>query len=139
MPRGNDAESALHELADRFGKGVGNAEMLIDANLAANTQELREAQLLPRDEEATAEARKEIDKLKGPDGEEVVSVAVRGAPDSGRRIKVIVYRTEEGRDLVAALDEKDNAIVPDALRAPREQADDSSGSKSSSKSGSQSS
>jgi hypothetical protein len=129
MPRGNDGEAALHELADKFGQGVGNAEMLIDATLAANTQELRVAQALPIDHDATAERLKDIGKLKGPDGKEVVSVAVRGSQSSPNRYTVIVYRTEEGRDLVAALDDKDKPIMPGARRSAE---DDESGSKSAS-------
>lgn len=93
MPRGNDKEAALHELADRFGEGTGNAEELIQANLADFSHELLVLSDLPRDEEATAEL--DIEKMKGPNGEEVVDAAVRGA---GRtRGTIVLYEGEDGR------------------------------------------
>lgn len=109
MPRGNDAEAASHELADRFGEGVGNAEELIDANLAMHTPALRAAELLPRDEEATREALAHIDELEGPNGEPVVDVAVRGSLASTNRYTVVVYRTAAGRDLLHVIEDDENA------------------------------
>lgn len=113
MARGNDAQAALHELADRFGQGVGNAEELIDANLAAHSAALRAAEILPRDEAATREAQRNMSSLKGPDGEEVVAVAVRRSEASDNAHTVIVYRSAEGRDLLAVLDGKGNVLPQD--------------------------
>lgn len=116
MPRGNDQDAAIHDLADRYGQGVGDAELLIDANLASQTQALRKAQILPRDEEATAEARKNMDKITGPNGEKVVAVAVRGSVESPERYTVVVVRAEDGRDLTYALDENDEVVTPEFER-----------------------
>lgn len=89
MPRGNDAQTAAHELADRFGSGAGNAEELIVAHDAARPRELVAASMKPLDEEATAEL--ELDKLKGPNGEPVVSASVRGGE------VIVAYEDEDGR------------------------------------------
>lgn len=100
MPRGNDAAAALKDLADKFGKGVGNAEQLIEANLKMYSQELRRAEILPRDDEATAEVRKDLSKLKGPNGEPVMDAAVRGGTT------VIVYQDEDGRHRLATTEDE---------------------------------
>jgi hypothetical protein len=93
MPRGNDAEAAQHDLADRFGRGTGNAEELIQANASRYSRELTTLNLLPVDAEATAEL--DIGSLEGPDGEPVLAAAVRG---SGRTSgTVVIYEDEEGR------------------------------------------
>lgn len=93
MPRGNDKEAALHELADQFGEGVGNAEELISANAERRTAELAAISDLPILEDATKEL--DLDKLEGPNGEYVVDAAVRG---SGRtKGTIVVYETEDGR------------------------------------------
>lgn len=120
MPRGNDQDAALHELADRFGQGVGNAELLIDASLAANTMALRKAQILPRDEELTEKALRELrenpEKYKGPEGERVVGIAVRGSAESPERYTVVVVRDDENRDHVYALDGDGEPITPEYER-----------------------
>lgn len=101
MPRGNDAEAALHELADKFGKGVGNADQLIEANLQHHTAALRKAEILPRDPERTAEAKENLDSLKVPDGHTAIDAAVRGG------VTVVVTEDETGRRHIIALDEGD--------------------------------
>jgi hypothetical protein len=111
MPRGNDSAKALQELSEKFGQGVGNAEHLIEANLAQYPEELRRAELLPRDPEATDELRKNLGKLKGPHGEEVIDAAVRRAP-GGQPTTVIVYVTEDGRYHLGVLDDDNKAIEP---------------------------
>lgn len=109
MPRGNDSKAALDELADKFGKGVGNAEELIEASLAQRSELLRRAELLPVDPEATREL--DINKLKGPDGEKVVSAKVRGG------ITVVVYEDARGGYRLAALDEKGKPSTRQVLPA----------------------
>jgi hypothetical protein len=100
MPRGNDAEAASAELADKFSEGKGNAENLIDANNAAHPLELIQASGKKVDDEATAEL--DIDSLSGPNGEEVLDAAVRGGAT------VIVYEDESGRVQKALLDDGDD-------------------------------
>ena len=97
MPRGNDASAALAELADKFGKGVGNAEELIEATLKMRSQELRRAELLPIDHAATDALN--LGELSGPNGEPVRSATVRGGTT------VIVYEDSRGAYRLAALDE----------------------------------
>jgi len=96
--RGQDEqerETNLHELADQFGEGVGNAEELINANAARRTAELATISSLPVLQEATNDF--DLDKLEGPDGEYVVDAAVRGA---GRtQGTIVVYEDESGRQL----------------------------------------
>jgi hypothetical protein len=88
-----DREEALHELADQFGDGVGNAEQLIDANAARRTAELATISTLPLLPTDTEEL--DLDKLEGPNGEYVVDAAVHG---SGRtRGTIVVYEDETGR------------------------------------------
>ena len=87
MPRGND-ESAARDLAESVGEGVGNAEQLIEQTYADRTPELEAAQMKSLDEEATAAL--DISKLSGPNGEEVVSAAVRGGTT------IVVYVDAKG-------------------------------------------
>lgn len=87
MPRGND-ESAARDLAASVGEGVGNAEDLIERTYADRSPEFEAAQMKALDEEATAEL--DITKLSGPNGEEVVSAAVRGG------VTIVVYLDERG-------------------------------------------
>lgn len=101
MPRGNDNETpeqkaaTLHQLADQFGEGVGDAEALINANAAHRTTELAAISTLPVIQDETNEL--DLDKLKGPNGEYVVDAVVRGA---GRtKGTIVVYETEDGRTL----------------------------------------
>jgi hypothetical protein len=109
-PRGNDAEAALHELADKFGRGVGNADQLIEASLARSSQALRAAEMLPRHAAATAEQQKKLIGKK-VNGETILDVAVRGGTT------VAVVEAEDGRRFVIALDEKNKPDV-DELPAP---------------------
>lgn len=106
LPRGNDKESALHELADKFGQGVGNADNLIEANMAMHTQALHRAELLPRDPEKTAKVREDLGKLKAPEGGKVVDAAVRGGTT------VLVYEDETGRQHLAVADDDDDQDEP---------------------------
>ena len=103
MPRGNDAKAALADLAEKFGRGVGNAEELIEATLRNRSRALIKAEQLPIDQAATAAL--DLDALKGPDGEKVVSAAVHGD------VTVIVYEDERGSYRLAALDEKGQVQV----------------------------
>jgi hypothetical protein len=100
MPRGNDAEAAASELADKFSAGKGNAEELIDANNAAHPLEVIQASGKKVDDEATKEA---YDKLVGtdggPNGEEILDVAVRGGAT------IIVYEDENDRMQKSLLDD----------------------------------
>jgi hypothetical protein len=98
MPRGNDKKAALSELADKFGSGAGNAEALIEASLENRSEALRRAELLPVDPDATRDL--DFGKLKGPNGEKVVSAKVRGG------VTVVVYEDARGAFRLAALDEK---------------------------------
>jgi hypothetical protein len=103
----------LHELADKFGQGVGNAEQLIQSNLARMTPELRRAELLPRDPEETAKARKKLVGQK-KDGHEIKDAAVRGGTTC------VVVEDETGRYHLAALDDNDKLLTeadPDPLGA----------------------
>lgn len=109
-PRGNDAESAVHDLADKFGRGVGNAEELIEATLRHRSQLLIKAERLPVDEKATADL--DLSKLKGPDGERVVDAKVRGD------ITVIVFEDKRGSYRLAALDEKGKVVAENAQHPP---------------------
>lgn len=89
-----DREANLHELADQFGEGVGNAEELINANASRRTAELATISSLPVLQAETDEL--DLDKLEGPDGEYVTDAAVRGA---GRtKGLIIVYVDETGRE-----------------------------------------
>lgn len=93
MPAGNDAKAAAAELADRFGTGEARAEDLIAAQQAAMSQQLRAAQLLPRDRSASAELDWEkAAKACGVDADSVIDAAVRGS------YVVVVYEDEAGRD-----------------------------------------
>ncbi len=113
MPRGNDAQAALQELADKFGKGVGNAEQLIEANLAMRSVRLAKAEQLPRDDAATAKAHEDlVGKKAGPNGEVVVDAAVRRAQSGGDPITVIVYQADDGRQHLGTLDAKGKAEDP---------------------------
>lgn len=95
-----DRSAALHELADQFGEGVGNAEELIAANAARRTADLAAISSLPVIQEETDEL--DLDKLEGPDGEYIVDAAVRG---SGRtRGTVVVFEDENGRQDKALID-----------------------------------
>jgi hypothetical protein len=100
MPRGNDSSAALSELADKFGRGVGNAEELIEATMAQRSQLLSKAEMLPVNGAATQALDKS--KLKGPNGEKVVDAKVHGD------ITVIVYEDDRGAFRQAALDAKGN-------------------------------
>lgn len=94
MPRGNDKEAQetqLHELADQFGEGVGNAEELINANAARRTQELAAISSLPVIQADTDQI--DLDKLSGPNGEYVVDAVIRGA---GRTKGLIAVYEDEG-------------------------------------------
>lgn len=78
MPRGNDP-TALQRIADEYGANAGNAEKLIEANAARYTRAMREAALLPIDEEATAELDPaKVAKAVGCDAEDIAAFAVRG-------------------------------------------------------------
>lgn len=100
MPRGNDADAAASELADKFSAGQGDAEALINANNEARPLELIQASNKKTDDEATKEA---YDKLVGtnggPDGEEILDVAVRGG------VTIIVFEAEDERVHKAILEE----------------------------------
>lgn len=97
MPRGNDAAAALSDLASKFGKGVGNAEELIEASLKFRSQALRRAELLPIDEKATKAL--DLSDLHGPDGERVVTATVRGGTT------VIVYEDSRGAYRLSTMDD----------------------------------
>lgn len=99
MPRGNDSEVAAAELADKFGSGTGNAEHLIEANNAERPVELLQAQMKAVDEEATEAL--DIDKLKGPNGEQVISATVRGGQ------VIAAWEDETGRAHKGILDDSD--------------------------------
>lgn len=107
MARGNDAEQALHELADKFGQGVGNAEEMIQGALRARSRAFMQAELLPRNEEKTAEAREHLDKLKAPRGCTVVDAAVRGD------LTTIVYEDPTGRLQLGVNDADGKLVEPD--------------------------
>lgn len=92
MPKGNDTKANLVELTDQFGEGVGRAEDLVAAAQAAYPAELREAQLQPKDEEASAEAdwakaAKATDVKKA----DIVDVSIRGA------YVIVAYEDDDGR------------------------------------------
>lgn len=99
MPRGNDSQAATSELADRFSEGRGNAEELIEANNQERSLELVSASMKKIDEDATKEAREDLSKLSGPNGEEVLDAAVRGGDT------IVVYEDEDGRVKKAVADE----------------------------------
>lgn len=132
MPRGNDAKEALHELADKFGSGVGNAEGLIQANLEARSRALQAAEMLPRDHEATKEARGKLSSFKGPDGAKAVDVAVRGQEGHENRYTCVVFESKEGRHFVAVVD-KHGKIIDDTRgeQTPSAEGDGDGSSKSS--------
>ena len=78
MPRGNDP-AAQSRLADKYGKDAGNADVLIQANAARFTREMRASGLLPVNEEATEAL--DVSKLAtavGADRGQIVAHAVRG-------------------------------------------------------------
>lgn len=111
MPAGNDAAAAATELADRFAIGQARAEDLRDANRNRFSNDLRTAQKLDRDEEATAQ----LDWGKAAsacdvDLEDVIDAAVRGG------YVVVVYENERG-DALKAVCEAHEAGV-DAKGAP---------------------
>jgi hypothetical protein len=88
-----DRAANLHELADQFGEGVGNAEELIIANTARRTADLAAIGDLPVIQSETDEL--DLDSLEGPNGEYVVDAAVRG---SGRmKGTIVIYEDETGR------------------------------------------
>lgn len=96
MPRGNDEEGqkqALHELADNFGAGAGNAEQLIIANATLRTADLATVSEFKVDPELTAEL--DLDKLSGPNGEYVVDAAVRKLGRSQGTI--VLFQGDDGR------------------------------------------
>lgn len=104
MPRGNDP-TAASELADQYGSGAGNAEALIDANALRMSEELRAAQMLTYDPDATNAL--DLGKVADVAGvDKVLSAAVRGdyvvfvaeAAD-GRVFKDVLRR--DGEDLEA--------------------------------------
>lgn len=107
MPRGND-ESAARDLAASVGEGVGNAEDLIERTYADRTPELEAAQMKALDEEATAAL--DISKLSGPNGEEVVSAAVRGG------VTIVVYVDDKGGYSKAIASEDRKAKKPSASK-----------------------
>lgn len=97
MPRGNDKEAASQELAsslaaDSFAQGLGNAEELIDANNRAHSIDVIKATMKATDEEATAEARENLDAYSGPNGEDAEDVAVK----HGGAV-LVVYEDDTGR------------------------------------------
>lgn len=91
-----DRKSALHELADQFGEGVGNAEELINANAERRTAELNAIQSLPIIQDQTNEIDLDKVKVSGEHGDHyVVDAAWRG---SGRtRGLVAIVEDEVGR------------------------------------------
>lgn len=115
MPRGNDTEAQkvqLHELADQFGGGVGNAEQLIAANSARYTSDLAAISSLPVIQGDTDDL--DLDKLEGPDGEYVLDAAVRG---SGRtKGTVVVFQDEETGRMGKALIDKTVGPSPTGKR-----------------------
>lgn len=108
MPRGNDKQAQdaqLHELADKFGEGVGNAEELIQANAAARTSDLAAISALPVLQKDTADL--DLDKLEGPNGEYVIDASVRG---SGRtKGTIVVVEDELGRTKKILIDKTEGA------------------------------
>lgn len=107
MPRGNDSREALSELADKFGRGVGNASDLIEATLGRNSEALRRAENLPLDEEATEQAKKQVVGQK-LDGAEVIDAAVRGGTT------IVVTEEEDGRRYIVALDDHGKPSTTDS-------------------------
>lgn len=97
MPRGND-ESAARDLVAKHGEVAGNAEKLIEQTYADRTPEFEAAQMKSLDEEATAAL--DISKLSGPNGETVVSAAVRGGAT------IVVYEDDKGGYSKALASEK---------------------------------
>jgi hypothetical protein len=80
MPRGNDAEAAAQELAEReFATQYGphqNAEQLRHAHMQSLDRELAAAQLKRVDEEATANL--DLASITPSQGGTVLSASVRG-------------------------------------------------------------
>lgn len=95
MPRGNDEEgqqSALHDLADDFGQGVGSAEDLILGNAAQREPDLVTVSSFPVDQEATNEL--DLDKLAEGDEYVLDAVVRRSGRSSGT---IVVFEDEGGR------------------------------------------
>jgi hypothetical protein len=99
MPAGNDKDTALAELADQFGEGVGRAEDLIDASRARYTGKLAQAQNRPKDDEASAEL--DLDEVSKSAGQEVIDASVRG------EFILYVYIDGTGRSQKGAFDASD--------------------------------
>lgn len=114
MPRGNDAEAAAHELADKFGEGSGNASELIDAVQAEISPEMATIQIWPVDEEATAAL--DLDELEGPDGERVEDAAVHVLNNESATI--VVFLDDTGRHRKAIYERKE-AKKPGKRRSSR--------------------
>lgn len=97
MPRGNDAQAALAELADNFGDGVGRAEELIAASRARYSGLLRTAQLQPVDAEAKEQISKaDVAKSADLDENEVLDYAVHGQGRDADKTVIVVYNDERG-------------------------------------------
>lgn len=102
MPAGNDATAAYQELVDKFGAGHSRAEDLIQARRERYGAGLRDAQLRPVDENATALiSNAEVAEVAGVDEAQVADKAVRGdavvaviTDDDGRTQKVLLDRSE---------------------------------------------
>ena len=86
------ADQTTSEVADQFARGAGRAEDLIQASRARYGPELREAQLQPKDEEAS----EELDWGKAASAADVDSDSVVDASVRGDWI-VVAYETEDGR------------------------------------------
>lgn len=87
-----DRKENLHELADQFGEGVGNAEALIEANARRRTADLATIGSLPLLQDKTNEL--DLDKVKlDEDDLYVLDGAWRG---SGRTAGLIVTAEDTG-------------------------------------------
>lgn len=95
MPRGNDAQAAAQELAERFEGGLGNAEDILRSQRQARPPELRNALLKPVDQEATDDLReKGFESIESKASvDHVLDAAVRGDD--------IVFVGENGEGLEA--------------------------------------
>lgn len=106
-----DRRTALHELGDQFGEGVGNAEELINANAERRTAELNAIASLPVLQEETNEL--DLDKVSlkrdHPHSDAyIVDAAWRGSgrtkgliavveDEAGRQHKVLVESNYDDR------------------------------------------
>lgn len=86
-----DRKANLHELADQFGEGVGNAEELINANAARRTAEIATISALPILQDETNDL--DLEKVKADEGLYVVDAAWRG---SGRTKGLVATAEDEG-------------------------------------------